>query len=373
MIPELLHVGLLLLLLFIGGFIGHKINIPDVIIFLTIGLVLSFFIAPSEVMSFAAELGIVLMFFMLGMEFPFHQLKRMALDIYKPGLLDLLLSFGITLMICLLLNFDLPQSLLIGAVVYATSSSITVKLLEKSKRMVKRDSDFLLGLLIFEDIISPILVVVVASIYIKGNVSISELGVTGLEIILLIAGALIIGKFIFSKAEDFIKQYIDEDFFVLFIVGVGILYGGIAVVMNLSEVFGAFLAGIMLAESRQAHNLQNMVRNLRDLLMPIFFIQFGMNIDITQITMIPILLIIILWSVVAKVATGYIGGRQYGLTKLESWRAGLSFTQRGEFSIIVASLGAEQIQTFSGIFILCSAVIGVILFQLSPTIAKKLK
>lgn len=72
------------------------------------------------------------MFFMLGMEFPIKQLKDLALNIYKAGLLDLLLSFGVTVILVLIMGQPIEIALLLGGVVYATSSSITVKLLEKT-------------------------------------------------------------------------------------------------------------------------------------------------------------------------------------------------------------------------------------------------
>ncbi|WP_349420985.1 cation:proton antiporter [Staphylococcus felis] len=371
--PILLISGLLLLLLFIGGYIANHFNVPDVIIFLLIGITLGLFIHGTPLIEFAAEVGIVLMFFMLGMEFPIRQLKTMAIRIYKPGLLDLGLSFFVTVGLLLLMHQPLPTALLLGGIVYATSSSITVKLLEKNKRMTTKDSNFLLGLLIFEDIVSPILVAIIASMYLSNAISIGNLSIVLLKIIALLIGAILLGHFVFKRLNQFIEKYISEDFFILFIVSIGLSYAGLALYLDLSEVFGAFLAGIMLAETQKPSALQQTVRNLRDLLMPVFFINFGMTIQLTNgIPMWETLCVLIVWSIFAKLIVGYVGGKQYGLRPQPAIRAGFSFTQRGEFSIIIAAFASAQIKTFSGIFILISAIIGVALFQYAPQIAKKL-
>lgn len=371
--PILLISGLLLLLLFIGGYIANHFNVPDVIIFLLIGITLGLFIHGTPLIEFAAEVGIVLMFFMLGMEFPIRQLKTMAIRIYKPGLLDLGLSFFVTVGLLLLMHQPLPTALLLGGIVYATSSSITVKLLEKNKRMTTKDSNFLLGLLIFEDIVSPILVAIIASMYLSNAISIGNLSIVLLKIIALLIGAILLGHFVFKRLNQFIEKYISEDFFILFIVSIGLSYAGLALYLGLSEVFGAFLAGIMLAETQKPSALQQTVRNLRDLLMPVFFINFGMTIQLTNgIPMWETLCVLIVWSIIAKLIVGYVGGKQYGLRPQPAIRAGFSFTQRGEFSIIIAAFASAQIKTFSRVFILISAIIGVALFQYAPQIAKKL-
>ncbi|ASQ49517.1 sodium:proton exchanger [Staphylococcus pseudintermedius] len=372
-LSELLLSGLLIFLLFISAFLANRISAPDIIIFLLIGIVLAFFVSHSEILEFAAETGIVLMFFMLGMEFPIKQLKDLALNIYKAGLLDLLLSFGVTVILVLIMGQPIEIALLLGGVVYATSSSITVKLLEKNNRMTTKDSNFILGLLVFEDIVSPLLVTIIASLFIGEALSATSLSFVFVKIVLLLVGAILLGQVVFKKLGTFVEKYVSEDFFILFMVGLSLTYAGIAIQLGLSEVFGAFLAGIMVAETRKINLLQQSVRNLRDLLMPIFFINFGLSIQLTSgISMVNVLLVLIVWSVISKIIVGYVGGKQFGLNNVPAMRAGLSFTQRGEFSMIIAGFASTQIKTLSGVFILISAIIGVTLFQFAPKIAKRL-
>jgi CPA2 family monovalent cation:H+ antiporter-2 len=139
--------------------------------------------------------------------------------------------------------------------------------------------------------------------------------------------------------------------------------------LNLSEVLGAFLAGIILAEVKRTEHMEHAVLPIRDLFLPLFFFYFGTTITFGGgVPMVPLLLVLLIWSVAGKIITGYYGARLYGLSRKVSLRAGLSFTQRGEFSVIIATMAADPIRVLSGIFILSSAMIGILLFELAPKI-----
>jgi len=171
----------------------------------------------------------------------------------------------------------------------------------------------------------------------------------------------------------FVDRHLSQDVFILLVVGIALSYGGLALVLNLSEVLGAFLAGIILAEVQRTQVLEHLVLQVRDLFLPLFFFYFGTTITLGEgIPMIPLLIILLIWSIAGKIITGYYGARFYGLSKKVSLRAGLSFTQRGEFSVIIASMAIDTIRVFSGIFILSSALVGLLLFGWAPKITSAL-
>ncbi|WKA56670.1 cation:proton antiporter [Planococcus shixiaomingii] len=372
-LPELLSAGLLLLLLFAGGWLSFKFRFPDVIVYLLMGIAVSGMLADSHLLHFAGEMGIVLLFFMLGIEFPINQLIGLAKRVYMAGLLDIVLCFGITVGIALAFQLGWFASLIVGGVVYATSSSLTAKMLESSKRMVYPETEFMLGLLIFEDLFSPVLVAVLTSLAVGGGITIGSISWTLFLVLLLIAGAVFIGVFLFRKLWFFVDRYVGEDFFMLLVLGVSLTYGGLALLLGLSEVLGAFLAGIMLAEVKRGEELHRIVIRFRNVLLPLFFVYFGTTIEFGNgVPMAPLMVVLLLWSIVSKILTGYFGGQLYGLSKRVSLRAGFSLTQRGEFSIIVAALALDSLKTFSSVFILLSAIIGVFLFQFAPKLAVKL-
>lgn len=372
-IPELLSAGILILLLFVAGITGMKFKTPGIILFIIAGIIVGGFLSDTHLLEFAGEVGIVLLFFMMGMEFPIKQLLSMAKKVLASGLLDLALNLGVTTIICMLMGLGFTTSLVIGGVVYATSSTITAKMLENTKRMANPESEYMLGLLIFEDIIAPIVVAILLGMSSGSEVTFTSMGGLILTVIVMIAGAVLMGKFIFRRLGPFFEKYMNDDIFILFIIGMALTYGGLAVYLNLSEVLGAFLAGIMIAEVRKSDELEEMVIYSRDLLMPVFFLYFGTTITLDKgVPMIHLLIIVLLWSIVAKIITGYFGGKWYGLSNKVSLRAGLSLTQRGEFSIIIVGITSGTVSVFGSIYILLSAIIGVTLFQLAPKLSKKI-
>lgn len=366
-LPILLGAGLTLLLLFFTGYLGLKIKIPGVILYILLGIVIGGLLTDHTLLHTAGEIGIVLLFFMLGMEFPIKRLGDIAKKVAPAGMLDVILSLGITMGICYLFGLSLFESFLIGGVVYATSSSITAKLLESSKRMANTESEFMLALLIFEDLVAPIIVAVLVGLTAGTGLTGASFSLLLVKIILLTLGAIVIGHYIFANLGSFFDRYMNQDIFILFIIGISLSYGGLALYLDLSEVLGAFLAGIILAEVRRTEVLEHMLLPVRDLMLPLFFLYFGTTITLGErVPMIGLLAILLIWSIAAKIMVGIYGGRWYGLPKRVALRAGFSLTQRGEFSVIITSLALGSIKLFGGIFILFSALSGIILFQLAP-------
>lgn len=371
--PEALSAGLILILLFAAGFLALKIKIPEVIIFILLGIALGGVLTGSHLLHFVSEVGIILLFFMLGMEFPIRQLVTVAKKVSAAGTLDIVLCLGITVGICIGMGVEPIMAFLIGAVVYATSSSITAKLLENYKRMANPEAEFMLGLLIFEDLVAPILVAILVGLTAGGVITIAGMSIIMLKVIGLTVGAILIGLFVFSKLEAFFDRYMNSDIFIMFIIGVALTYGGFALLLGLSEVLGAFLAGVILAEVRRSHQLQSIIVPIRDLTLPLFFLYFGTTIEFGEgIPMVGLLIILLVWSIIAKLIVGFYGGRWYGLSPRGALRAGLSLTQRGEFSIIIASLAVGSIKVFSSVYILASSMIGIGLFILAPKISTKI-
>ncbi len=367
--PVLFIAGGVFILLFLVGWIGMKFRIPGVVLYILLGISLGGYFSGNELLYLAGEIGIVLLFFMLGMEFPIRRLAGIAGKVAPAGTLDVVLNLFLTMGICMLFGLDWITSFLVGGVVYATSSSITAKILESSKRMANPESEFILGLLIFEDIVAPVAVAVLVGLTAGTAMTGMIFAVIIGKIVILLIGAVLIGNLVFSRLSNFVDRYISKDIFILLVVGIALAYGGLALMLNLSEVLGAFLAGIILAEVRRTENLGNAVLPIRDLLLPLFFFYFGTTITFGDGVPLPALLItLLLWSIAAKIAVGYVGGRMYGLSKKVALRAGISFTQRGEFSVIIATMASDTIRLFSGVFILSSAMIGILLFQLAPKI-----
>lgn len=237
--------------------------------------------------------------------------------------------------------------------------------------MTNRETDFILAILIFEDLASPILVSFFAGFFQGDQFNIYF--ATGLlvKIILFTLGAVIIAYYGFRKMGKFVEKYIEKDFMAIFIMGIALTYAGLAIYLGLSEVLGAFLAGIMLSETGKGYKLEKLVLPIRNITLPFFFFWFGTSIHLGEGIIWPILLIVlIIWSIAAKLMVAYWGGQFFGLSNKTVLRGVFSLVQRGEFSVIIVAMAPVYMRIYAGIYILIIAFIGIMMFKKAATLVK---
>jgi len=273
--PFLFFAGIILFVFFLLSFIAQRVSIPSVLAFIFLGLAVAHLMPASEHLKTAAEIGIVLLFFVRGLEFPLSRMLALSKRVSAAGALDIALNLIVTILVGVTVGFDLVSALFLGAIAYATSSSITAKLIEEKKRVANPETEFLLGVLIFEDLLAPILIVLLAGM--KSGTALSFGLISGLllKVVLLTGGAMMIGTLGFRKLGAFVSAYIDKDFMPLLLVSIALTYAGIAISLGFSEVLGAFLAGVMLSETGRSSEISTLLFPLRDATLPFFFFYFG--------------------------------------------------------------------------------------------------
>ncbi|MFT8323225.1 MAG: cation:proton antiporter [Bacillus sp. (in: firmicutes)] len=374
---SMLLVGIILLILFLIGATSVKtFNIPDIIIYILLGVVVSLtgWNMETEVIKQIGEMGLVLLFFMLGMKYSLKELNKNGKKIWKPGLLNIVLGIGATTVICYLLGLSFVSSLFVGGLVFATSSSIAVKFMEHHNILENKESKFILALLIFEDLVTPILITLLVGLTGEG-LSIAKFSLLFIKIFGLAIIAFILTKTV-KHYQEKIKLIIEEDVFIFLIIGMALAYGGLAIYLGLSEVIGGFLGGMMLADTEWKDKISKKIIPVRNLFLPFYFLYFGLSMEFTMhIPNFGLLIVILIWSVLYKIAVGYVGGQWYGVEKDLSLKAGMILTQRGEFSVIIAGLTAGALRIFSSMYVLLAALIGFLISHISVKYitAKKLQ
>lgn len=363
--------GLALTLISVFSLLIERLYFPSILAFIAIGVGVGFFWDGNEVFKIAGEIGIILLFFLLGLKFPLRELWKRMRKVWKAGVLDIILSFVVSFGIALLFGLDFPRAFLIGAVLYATSSSISAKLLERHSEKHEDIKEFVLALLIFEDIFAPLLLTIAPFIIQEEPVAMTDIGK-------VFAGFLIFGVLLFigshfvSKQQKFSKHLLRQDDASIGLIGLILFFAGIGMVFGLSEILGAFIAGIMLADIHDVRPLKRLTVPVRDLFLPIFFISFGISINLEKGVIVNTLFfVLIVWGVLSKWIVGRVGGRIYGLSRVQANEAGFSLAPRGEFSILFTALSNGAINLFVGLYIFVSAIVGIILFRFSEYLAEK--
>jgi len=369
-LPFLLLAGLMLCSFFAVSFTSQKFRLPSVLIYIVLGATVSSLFFKNELIHIVAEIGIVLLFFILGLEFPLARMIAISKRIWPAGFLDIGLNLGGAMIIALIFGLDIVAAFIIGSVAYATSSSISAKMLEEKKRLASPEAEFILALLIFEDLAAPVLVSFIAGIHGGEAVSMPFMLILFLKIVGLAAGAVLMGHYGFKRLNHFVARYIENDFMPLLAVGLALGYAGLAIAMGLSEILGAFMAGVMLSETGRSTEIEHLLLPIRDLSLPFFFFWFGTTLHFGEgIPFIGLMIALILLAIIGKIVTAYAGSRWFGLSPKVACRAAFSMIHRGEFSAIIAGLALPQLRIFSGVYILITAFVGVYLFGRASDIA----
>ncbi len=371
-LPFLLIFGFLNLALFVAGYLGKLLKFPAILFYILFGIILGPFIHGEEAIEVFSEIGIVLLFFYLGLEFNLQRAFSTAKKIWIVGLFDFIFGFVAVSTAMYIMGFDPFISILTGAVAYASSSAITTKIIVDDHRIANPETELILGLMVFEDIIAPILLAVLSAIAIGNAFNMLSLGEILLKVVLIFAFAIAVAFFLKKTIADFIERFIGEEIFTLFSIGGLILFSGFTQYIGLSEALGAFLMGMIVSESGKSHEIEKVMFSIRDLAVAIFFFLFGAGIQFTgnfDTKILTALLVVVIISIIGKFMTGFLGGLIYGLSKRKAIETGLSIINRGEFSVVMSKFAPTQFIPFIGVYVFIMAFIGILFAQYAPKIS----
>jgi K+:H+ antiporter subunit KhtU len=313
-----------------------------------------------------AEVGVLLLLFMLGLEYSGEQLKRNLQRDLPAGAIDLLLNFPPGVIAGLLLGWKPLPSLLLGSITYISSSSIIARVLSELQGFDSPETPSVLSILVLEDLVMAIYLPLVA-VLIGGG------GPTGMLVPIAVAGGTVaLVLFVAIRYGNSLSLFVahqSDEIILLTTFGTVLLVAGIAQKLQLSAAIGAFLVGIAVSGpiAEQSHRI---FAPLRDLFAATFFFFFGLEIDPRIIP--PVLLVALMLTVVTaltKILTGFWATRRAGLMRRAGLRAGMTLVAHGEFSIIIAGLGAgvePRLGPLAAAYVLLMAILGPITARLIP-------
>lgn len=371
-IPLLLIVGLGALAIFLFGYIGKKVRLPQLVFYIFAGFILSQFIDFNKEFNFIANLGIVILFFFIGLEFNILKVVDIFRKIWLVGIIDLFLNLILVLIILLTIGESFAFSFGIAAIVYASSSSIIVKIIVDNHRIANPETEFLLGISVFEDVVAPILLAFAASIAIGQDLSFTVTVGIFAKILLVITFGIVAAFLSRKYLIRIIDVYLNDEILIALVLGFVIFMAGFTEYLHLSEALGAFVAGLIIAESNKKFEIAQITIPMRDFFVTFFFFYFGVSLKSSSISDISwFLILLVFYSIIAKFVTGFFGGRIYGLSQRRSFISGLQLIPRGEFSIVLARYLPLLIIPIANIYIFAMALIGAVLGHFSYKISEK--
>ena len=290
-----------------------------------------------------AEIGVILLLFVIGIEFPFAKIRSIGKVAIGVGTLGLFMTLGLVFYVCTSMGLAFMDSLFLAAALSISSTAIIVKVLEETGKIKKESSILVLGILIVEDVIAVILIASLESIALVGNVSIE-----GVIAVVVVAGILIVGTFtvgirIIPKLVDKVAAAENREILLLAILGVCFGYSLLANVVGLSVAIGAFLAGVLIAESKSAEVSKILSSPIKNMFVAIFFVSVGALMDVRQLeNYIFVAIALIAVALSMKFGGNMLGNLIFRQERGKSLRSAFTLAApRGEFSIVIIKVGVD--------------------------------
>ncbi len=333
-----------LLISLLINIIVRKIHLPTIIGYIITGTAIAYIFNLHDTvrnhdLKEIAEFGVVFLMFTIGLEFSLGHLKRMKYEVFAAGSLQIILTSSIVY-VCsyYLFGLDKNSAFIISLVVALSSTAIVLKLLNDNGEISRRHGQRSLGILIMQDIaVIPILLIIGFMSNSNENIS-SALQDMFLSVFALLGFLWLFGKHIL---EPFLTQILKTNSDELFVGSILFLVIGssyLAYIFGFSYSLGAFIAGMLIAETKYKHQAEADLIPFRDLLLGIFFITVGMQIDIfLLISQLPLILLLLASIMILKFII------IFGIIKIDesrrvSFKTALSLIQIGEFSLAILEL-----------------------------------
>ena len=361
----------------------RALQLPAMLAYFLVGLALgphTFGLLPdTNATREFAEFGIVFLMFSIGLEFSLPQLYAMRKKVLGLGGAQVLITLSATMGIAKLAGLDWPAAFVIGSALTMSSTAIVSKILAERVDLNSRHGRLSIGVLLFQDIaVVPILVLIPALGVADANLS-SVLGLALLKAAAMLLFLFTIGKWIINPWFNLVAGQRSRELFVMNVLMVTLLLAYATKLAGLSYALGAFIAGMLISETKFRYQVESDISPFRDILLGLFFISVGMLLNIGEIFHnIGLVLLILVGFVLFKAAVVALVVRFVKYETGVAIRTGLILAQAGEFSFVILALGVEQ-KLVSGPALqlilaaaLLSMVVAPFLIQYNGRIARRL-
>lgn len=345
--------------------VARRLKIPVIPLYLLAGLAFGQgsvvdLSASEEFVELFAELGVVLLLLMLGLEYSASELRDSLRSQAPIGLLDAVLNATPGVLVALIAGWGPVAAIALGGITWVSSSGVVAKMLGDLGRLGNRETPAVLGILVIEDLAMalylPFLTALLAHDGANGVIIAMVIAVVTLTTVMVLATR-------FGRQITSLISPDDPESLLLGVLGLTLVVAGIAQELKVSSAVGAFLVGIALSGA-VAESAVEVLAPLRDLFAASFFVFFGLSTDAGKLVgVLPLAILLAIMTSATKLLTGYVAGRRAGVARRGRWRAAVAVIPRGEFSVIVAALavagGVEaSLGPLTACYVLLTIVIG---------------
>jgi len=325
-----------------------------------------------DVLNLLAEIGIVLLLFVVGMEFPIEKLRKIGRKAFLIALSEAAGTFVAGYIVGqYALGFSFFDSLFLALAISVTSTVIVMRVLEELGMIKDESSVLILGVAIIEDIIIISMLAILQSVGSTGGLSFVDVVISVGITLAFIAGVLVIGSKTVPKLVDRVSKTNQHDVLVVIILALVFGLSFIAYQLGISVAAGAFFAGVLIAESKSHSVSRVLATPIRDMFAALFFVSVGalMDISLLPLFIVPALILVAV-SLVAKFLTVYLMAKSQGFSKLSSLRAGIGLSSSGGELALVVAKGGNDVGVTSSFLLPMVGAMTIITTFISPYIIK---
>jgi len=322
----------------------EAMRLPVVLGYIAAGLVIGPhvpvpLVANPDLVYTLSELGVILLMFALGLELRLSTLARVGIGAGLTALFEVALVLSVGALVAGLLGFSTGDAVFAGACLAISSTMLVAKAFEHL-RWKGGFTDVVFAILVFEDLIAILLLAVLTGFASGVGLEPKELGWTIAKLAGFLTTLVVGGLLVVPRAIRRIKKLERPE--TLVIVSLVICFGFAVITehVNYPVALGAFVAGLVIAESGHGHDVFELVRPFRDVFAMMFFVSIGMTIEPAQLAAeVPTIAIFTLVVLVMKPLGVALGSLGAGRGVQPSIRAGVSLAQNGELSFVIAGIG----------------------------------
>lgn len=320
--------------------LGQPTLVGEILAGLLVGPAVFGLVEPSEVLEVFAELGVVFLLFWVGLETKLSDLREVGPTAMSVGILGVAIPFAGGVGLGVALGEGTATSLFIGAALTATSVGITSAVLLELGVLDQRASRTILGAAIVDDILALLLVAVAAGVAAEGGVDVGAIAVTAGIAVAFVAFVALGGTQLLARRPALLHtpRFSESPLLPAVIICLGL--AAFASQIGLAAIIGAFLAGMIIAETRDQHPIEEEVAPLYAFFPPFFFAFIGLELSLAafgELDTVLLLAGVTLLAVVTKFAGAYVGALRMG--RRDATFVGVGMVPRGEVGIIVAGIG----------------------------------
>jgi CPA2 family monovalent cation:H+ antiporter-2 len=343
--PSVLHLTLILLASGVAGVVIFRFfGLPPILGYLAIGVLIgphAFGLAnDSATVKYLAEFGVVFLMFSIGLEFNLHKFRAMRTIVFGLGGSQVILTILLAVPASLLMNWIYPISwqaaVALGGALAMSSTAIVTKLISDRSEIETEHGRNIIGILLFQDLAVVFLLILLPSLGKNPEDLFLALTAAFIKIGVALVLIFVIGQTLMSRWFSLVAKLRSQELFMLNLLLIVLGMAGLTEHFGLSLALGAFMAGMLIAETPYRHQVEEDVKPFRDVLLGLFFISVGMLLDFQVIyQQWALIMLLLMGTLIFKFGLIALLSRAFGSSPGISIRTGLCLAQAGEFGFVL--------------------------------------